>query len=280
MHNFCQQFTLSKKKNLKIKTQKIPTSLKIIRNIWDNVVTQCNKICNKRCGCFRTFYCEMLQIVSLTSYLPSKCFNVLKSNFQKFPSCWIYEITRLVGKYEVPHAIQTQSVRKQRAQLWFNRYVQPSSFTKLCRHPHTHTLRGTDQDLAECCAEGVQCVRALRGSVEQVTDGDGTARCHWIQHCITWKYERDYREYYFPLVCKADITYRVSCTSVKIHRNDTQQWERLCFGFTRLATQLVIILWNVNMSTDSRSVHSNQQYIFLLLIKQRVLVSFTFLTVI
>lgn len=43
---------------------------------------------------------------------------------------------------------------------------------------------GADQVLGECCAEGVHYVGALRGSVEQVIDGDSTAcNHHNVQHC-------------------------------------------------------------------------------------------------
>lgn len=56
---------------------------------------------------------------------------------------------------------------------------------------HTHRKTGTDQLLGEFCAEGVQYVGALRGSVEQVADGDGTARRRHIQHCGAWEDDRD-----------------------------------------------------------------------------------------
>lgn len=55
----------------------------------------------------------------------------------------------------------------------------------------THAKTGTDQLLGERCAEGVQFVRALRGSVEQVTDGDGAARRHHIQRCGAQKSNRE-----------------------------------------------------------------------------------------
>lgn len=56
-------------------------------------------------------------------------------------------------------------------------------------HPETvqsHTNTGTDQIFGESCAEGVQHVRALRSSIKQVIDGDGTARCHHAQHWGSW----------------------------------------------------------------------------------------------
>lgn len=64
---------------------------------------------------------------------------------------------------------------------------------------HTHTHTGTDQVVGESRAEGVQFVRALGGSVEQVADGNGTARRHHIQHYGAQKHDRDDTEFVFQL---------------------------------------------------------------------------------
>lgn len=71
---------------------------------------------------------------------------------------------------------------------------------------NTHTHTGTDQVLGERCAEGVHYVRVLGGSVEQVADGDGAARCHRVQHCGGWRYDRHHQSFVFMSVqtnCKA-----------------------------------------------------------------------------
>lgn len=47
----------------------------------------------------------------------------------------------------------------------------------------THTQTGTDQLLGERRAERVQFVRVLRGALEQLVDGDGSAHRHHTQHC-------------------------------------------------------------------------------------------------
>lgn len=44
---------------------------------------------------------------------------------------------------------------------------------------------GTDHFLGEQRAEGVHFIRALRGPVQQVTDGNGPAHGHHANHCRT-----------------------------------------------------------------------------------------------
>lgn len=54
----------------------------------------------------------------------------------------------------------------------------------LCVHFGTKITHcaSTDQVVGERRAEGVDHVRALRGSIEEVADGDGCARCQRAQH--------------------------------------------------------------------------------------------------
>lgn len=52
----------------------------------------------------------------------------------------------------------------------------------LCVHTKRTHCASTDQVVGERRAEGVDHVRALRGSIEEVADGDGCARCQRAQH--------------------------------------------------------------------------------------------------
>lgn len=115
---------------------------------------------------------------------------------------------------------------------WFNVYVGDTWDSA-----NTHRETDTDQLMGECCAESVQYVRALRGSVEQVTDGDGAARRRHIQHCGAWENDRDDTELCFfcfvffistksTVFVKSNVTYSVSVSLTNPHQQQQpSQWE-------------------------------------------------------